>query len=46
MWYLLAWSNQGTMLMDPIQGPPGYRSYHTAYPGFPIMKVWDAVCVS
>ena len=22
VWYLMAWSNQGTMLMAPIQGPP------------------------
>ena len=29
VWYLVAWSNQGTMLMAPIQGPPRYRSYHT-----------------
>ena len=21
VWYLMAWSNQGTMLMAPIQGP-------------------------
>ena len=43
VWYLVAWSNQGTMLMAPIQGPLGYRSYHTA--AYSRLSYNENVCV-